>query len=172
MKKFLLTCLGLFAMAVSTVTAETAMPLAPVASLVGGVWRADVPVKEGQAPLQLEARFTWADNQQAIRFSSAFVRAGKPAPYTDGFYAWNAAKGKIAIHYTDSQGGLTEGLVTNEAGVLINDLTVFEKNGEITPVRSRMTKVGDDTFTNEIFLKKDGEWVSFVSVRYVRQKSP
>ena len=170
MKKILFIAFFLFARALSAQQTETAAPLAPVASLVGGVWRADVPVKEGQAPQQLEARFTWADNQQAIRFSSAFVRAGKPAPYTDGFYAWNAAKRKIAIHYTDSQGGLTEGLVTNEAGVLINDLTVFEKNGEITPVRARLTKSGDDTFTNEISLKKDGEWVPFVTVRYVRQK--
>ncbi|MEO6003678.1 MAG: hypothetical protein ABIZ04_27140 [Opitutus sp.] len=170
MKKHLLTCLFFFASGVAAMSADTASPLAPVASLVGGVWRADVPVKEGQPPMQLEARFTWAENQQAIRFSSAFVRAGKPAPYTDGFYAWNATKGKLALYYTDSQGGLTEGLVTDEAGVLINDLTVFEKGGATTPVRSRMTKIGDDTFTNEIFLKKDGKWAPFIMVRYIRQK--
>ena len=170
MKKYLFASLALFTFGAIAAPAETASPLAPVASLVGGVWIADLPVKEGQAPTQLEARFAWTENKQAIRFSSAFIREGKTSPYTDGFYAWNAVKGKLVIYYTDSKGGLTEGLITEEGGSLLCDLTVFEQNRETTPVRVRTTKVGDDVFTNEIMLKKDGEWARFVMVRYVRQK--
>src|SRR4051794_36950401 len=108
MNKYLVASLLLFAFAATAAHADTATPLAPVASLVGGVWIADLPVQDGQAPTQLEARFTWAENKQAVRFNSAFIREGKTTPYTDGFYAWNAVKGKLAIYYTDSKGGLTE----------------------------------------------------------------
>ena len=170
MKKYLFTSLLLFAFGAFAANAETATPLSPVASLVGGVWLADLPVKEGQSPTQLEARFSWAENKQAIRFSSAFIRDGKTSPYTDGFYAWNAVKGKLTIYYTDSKGGLTEGLISDEGSSLVCDLTVFEQNRETTPVRVRTTKIGDDVFTNEVMLKKDGEWARLVMVRYVRQK--
>ncbi len=145
-------------------------PLAPLESLVGGTWIADVPVPGDQPPLQLELHFTWAENHHAIRFASAWVRGEKRSPYTDGLYAWNAAKQKIAIFYTDFGGNLVEGLIAPDGASLVNDLVSTAPDGKTTPIQVRLTKDGPDAFTNAIFLQKDGAWTPFVSVRYERKK--
>ena len=152
--------------------AETpsASPLAPVESLVGGLWVASLPSPKDQPPLQLEARFAWTENGKAIHFESTWVHGDKRKPYTDGFYAWNAAKQKIAIFYTDSGGSLVEGLITLDGGTLVNDLVSTEPDGKTTPIQVKLTKDGPDVFTNAIFLQKDGAWAPFVSVRYERKK--
>jgi len=145
-------------------------PLAPLASLVGGVWVGDVPVPKDAAPLRLEARFAWTENKQGVRFDSAFVRGDKRSPYTNGQYGWDGAKGRLVIFYSDDSGSLTTGTIAQENGVLVNDLTVTEAGGKTYPVRVRLTKEGADAFTNGIFLQKDGAWVPFVTVRYERKK--
>lgn len=146
------------------------LPLAPLESLVGGIWLASLPAPKDQPSAQIELRFQWAENKQAIRFESAFLRGDKRQPYTDGFYAWNAAKRKVAIFYTDSGGNLTEGLITSEGDTLVNDLVSIGPNGKAEPIQVRLTKDGTDAFTNAIFLQKDGTWMPFVTVRYERKK--
>jgi len=148
----------------------SASPFAPLESLVGGVWLASLPTPKDQPPVRIELRFVWAENKRAIRFESAFLRGDKRQPYTDGFYAWNAAKQKLAIYYTDSGGNLTEGLITPEGETLVNDLVSTGPEGKIEPIRVRLTKDAADAFTNAIFLQKDGAWASFVTVRYERKK--
>jgi hypothetical protein len=147
----------------------TEPPLAPLASLIGGLWVGDLP-PDGKMPMKIELRFAWAENKQAVRFDSAFVQGDKRSPYTSGMYVWSPAKGKIGIIYTDFSGSLTEGTITPEGGVLVNDLLVSHPDGKIDAVRVRLTKVGPDEFTNEIFVQKDGAWAPFVTVRYVRGK--
>jgi hypothetical protein len=167
------TLLCLFVLLASLARAADAKapesPLAPLASLVGGTWVGEVPVPDGRAPIQIELQFAWAENKQAVRFDSSFIREGKRQPYTSGLYAWNAAKGRLVIFYTDSGGSLTEGTITREGGILVNDLAVTEKSGKTTQVQVRLTKLDNDTFSNEIFVAKDGAWSPFVNVRYVRQ---
>jgi len=169
--KTLLFLLPFLALA-SAQAAEHPSELAPVAPLVGQAWLADVPQPKDAAALQLEAKFDWAENGQAIRFTSAWVRGGKKSPYTSGFYAWNAAKKQIVIFYTDAQGSLTEGSATVENGALVHELSVAEKEGTMTPVQTRLAfKPGGEAWTNEIFIKKDGAWTPFVAVTYARPKS-
>jgi len=111
MKKILgLVMLGMaLSLSAAEAPASAASPLTAVESLVGGRWLAQMPGPKDQPPLQLELRFVRAENGQAIRFESAWVRGDKRKAYTDGFYAWNGAKQKLAIVYTDSGGNLTEG---------------------------------------------------------------
>ena len=144
-------------------------PLAPLASLVGGLWVGDLP-PQGDVPMKIELRFSWAENRQAVRFDSNFVQGEKRTPYTSGLYVWNPAREKIGITYTDFSGSLTEGTITREGVVLVNDLMVTHPDGKSEPVRVRLTKAGTDAFTNEIFVEKNGAWVPFVTVRYVRGK--
>src|ERR1019366_6547528 len=140
-------------------------PLAPLTSLVGGLWVGDVPVPKGAAPLKLELRFAWTENHRAIHFDSAFV-GSKRTPYTSGLYAWDGAKGKLVIFYVDGGGDLTEGVITPEGSdTLVNELLVTEPTGKTYPVRVRLTKVGTEVFNNAIFLMKDKEWAPFVAVR-------
>ena len=145
-------------------------PLAPLASLVGGTWVASVPTPAGNPPVKIELHFDWTENRQAIRFDSAFVSGDKKRPYTSGLYGWNAAKGKIAIFYMDSGGSLTEGDIGLEDGVLVNELRSTELSGKVSPIRVFLTKLGEDAFTNDIYVQKDGAWAPFVKVRYERQK--
>ena len=144
-------------------------PLAPLASLVGGLWVGDLP-PQGNVPMKIELRFAWAENRQAVRFDSNFVQGDKRSPYTSGLYVWNPAKGRIGIVYTDFSGSLTEGTITREGEVLVNDLLVTHPDGKSEPVRVRLTKSGPDAFTNEIFVEKNGAWAPFVTVHYVRGK--
>jgi hypothetical protein len=173
MKKLFLFAVSLLAAILSAAEGKPPAPespLAPLAFLVDGVWVGDVPVPKDQLPLKLEARFAWTENRQGVRFESAFVRGEKRSPYTSGLYAWDGAKAKLVIFYVNNDGDLTEGVITQDNGTLLNDLTVTESGGKTYPVRVRLTKIGEGVFTNEIFLQKDGAWAPFVTVRYERRK--
>lgn len=145
-------------------------PYAPIAWFIGGNWVATLPTQKDGTTVKLELTFEWPANQQGLRFDSSFIVGGKRAPYSSGMYAWNAAKRKFTIFYTDSSGGLSEGDVTQEGDVFAHEFTATDKNGKVEPIRVRLTKVDADTFTNEIFVQKDGAWVKFVTARYERQK--
>lgn len=127
------------------------------------------PAKDAVSALTLELRFAWTDNHQSIGFASAWVRGEKRRAYTDGFYAWNAAKQKVAIYYTDGGGNLVEGLITRDGEAFVNDLTSTGPDGKTDLIQVRLTKDGTDAFTNAVFLQKDGAWTPFVSVRYERK---
>lgn len=156
----------------ASLRAETpaANPYAPLEFLVGGTWVAPLPVDKSGAKRALEARFTWTQNHHGVQFESAWTTGDKRAPYTSGMYAWDAAKGKIVIFYTDSGGSLVEGPVTLEGNVLAHELSSTDNSGKVEPVRVRLTKLSPDVFTNEIFLLKDSTWSKFVEVRYERQR--
>jgi hypothetical protein len=145
-------------------------PLAVLASFVGGTWTGALPADPDGSVLKIEMRFTWAENKQAVRFDSSFVKGDKRAPYSSGLYAWNAAKKKLVIVYTDSSGSLSEGTIAPEGDALVHDLTVTSRTGATDSVQARLTKSGNDVFTNAIFVQKDGAWNKIVEVRYERQK--
>jgi hypothetical protein len=149
-------------------TAPAASPYAILESFVGGTWIAALPPQKDQPPLRLELRFAWNENKQGVRFDSAWLAGEKRAPYTSGMYAWNAAKKSLIMFYTDSGGSLTEGTVAPEGNVLAHELTLANKDGSVDNVRVRLTKLGTDAFTNEIFVEKNGEWKKIVEVRYER----
>ena len=150
--------------------AAAASPLAPLSSLVGGLWIGAVPGPKDRPPLTIELSFAWTENKQGIRFDSTFVRGGKRSPYTSGLYAWNGALKKLSIVYVDSSGSLTTGTITPEGDVLANELTVADTDGQVDQVRVRLVKDGTEVFNNEISIQKDGKWVPLVAVRYERRK--
>ncbi len=161
--------LGWSSLAAQEKAAPPVSPLEPLASLVGGLWVGSLPPPKSGPATQIELRFEWAENKQAIRFDSSFVQGEKRRAYTSGMYGWNAAKGKITIYYMDSSGSLTEGDITIEDGVLVNELQSTDAKGKVTPIRVKLTKIGDNAFTNDIYLQKDGAWAPFVNVRYERK---
>ena len=70
---------------------------------------------------------------------------------------------------TAQSGALTEGPVAQEGDVFAHELTLTNKNGSVENIRVRLTKLGTDAFTNEIFTQKDGAWTKFVEVKYERR---
>jgi hypothetical protein len=158
-----------FVRAADAPAAPAASPYAVLESFVGGVWIATLPPQKDQPPLRIELRFAWNENKQGVHFDSAWLAGDKRASYTSGMYAWNAAKKVLVMFYTDSSGALTEGTVAVEGNVLAHELTLTNKTGAVDNIRVRLTKLGSDAFTNEIFSQKDGAWTKFVEVRYERR---
>lgn len=150
-------------------------PVAPYAFLepfIGGAWSGPLgPGKDG-VERTIELHFAWAENKHGIRFASAIVNGDRRAQYVSGMYAWNAAKGKLEMFYTDSGGSLAEGLVTQDGAALVEDLTETNSDRSVDTVRVRMTKLDDDTFTNEIFILADGTYGKIAEVRYERVQDP
>jgi hypothetical protein len=146
-------------------------PLDPIAFLVDGAWTGRLPAGPNGAQASIEMRFTWTANHQGIRFDSYFVQGEKRSPYTSGMYGWNPGKKKIAFWYSDSDGSLHEGTVTNQNGVLVQDFTITDKDGKVTTARSRLTRPEPNVFTNEISVQKEGAWQKIAEVRYERSAS-
>jgi hypothetical protein len=147
-----------------------AAPYAFLTPFVGGAWLGPLPPGKDGGERSIELRFAWAENKHGIRFASAIVNGRRRAPYVSGMYAWNAAKGKLEMFYTDSGGSLAEGLVTQDGDALVEDLTETNSDKSVDTVRVKMTKIDDDTFTNEIFILADGSYGKIAEVRYERQQ--
>lgn len=146
-------------------------PYAPIAFLAGGTWRGHLPPAPNGKRIDLELKAEWAPNRQGLRFDGTWIVDGsKRVPYTSGIYGWNAAKKQLVLMYSDAEGGLIDGTVTLEKGVLVHSLTVSERSGNVSSARSRITPGPADVFTNEISVLKNGEWKKLVEVRYERQK--
>jgi len=144
-------------------------PYAAIQSLVGGTWSGLLPAgPDGIAPT-IDLHFAWAENRHGVRFASTIVKGNRRVPYVSGMYAWNAAKHKLEMFYTDSTGSLTEGTASQEGNVLVHELTEANSDGTVDSVRVKLTKVDDDVFTNEIFLLADGNYAKIAEVRYERE---
>ncbi|HZZ18945.1 MAG TPA: hypothetical protein VFE25_06225 [Opitutaceae bacterium] len=152
-----------------TPAAPKLSPYGAIQSLVGGTWSGLLPAgPDGVAPT-IDLHFAWAENRHGVRFASTIVKGNRRVPYVSGMYAWNAAKHKLEMFYTDSTGSLTEGTVAPEGNVLVHELTEANSDGSVDSVRVKLTKVDDDVFTNEIFLLADGNYAKIAEVRYERE---
>ena len=159
--------------------AQTPAPAAPAAapyaflqSFVGAAWLGPRPAGKDGGERSIELHFAWAENKRGIRFASAIVNGKRRAPYVSGMYAWNAAKGKLEMFYTDSGGSLAEGVATQDGDVLTEDLSETNSDKSVDTVRVKLTKLDDDTFTNEIFILEAGSYGKIAEVRYERQQDP
>lgn len=169
MKKTALLIL-LAATALGAEPAAPASPFDPIAFWVGGSWHGQLPPPPGggTAPT-LVTTFAWMENRRAIRFDTVAVAGERRRPYTSGVYGWHPARKTLVFWYTDAAGGLTEGTVVIEGGVLVHEFTAVDAAGQVTPYRARVTPDGADAYWNEIFHQENGEWKSFVKVRYERR---
>ena len=146
-----------------------ASPYAILESLIGGVWSGPIAAGKDGVPRVIELHFAWAENRQGVRFASWIVHGSHRSPYVSGMYAWDAAKGKLRMFYTDSGGSLTDGLVAVDGNVLTHDLTETNKDASVDTVRVKLTKLDDDVFTNEVFMLADGNYARIAEVRYERE---
>ncbi len=146
----------------------TASPYAPIAFLVGGVWRGELPPTPDGKKMSIESRCDLAANHQGIRFDGTFLIDGKPTPYTSGSYNWDAAKRQIVFRYSDAEGSLTDGAVELQSGALVHNFNMTKSDGKVEIARAVIAPRGADAYTNDIFVTKDGSWQKIVSVQYKR----
>ena len=141
--------------------------LAPLAFFTAHEWDAKLPDSPDGKKMSIHARFTWAQNKQAICISNQFVIDGKPMPYIDGLYFWNPEKRVIMFVYSDAKGGLFEGTVRLEEGKLVHEFQEIHPDGKIDPLLARVTPHGTDSWDNAIFARKDGALTPLVQVQYL-----
>jgi hypothetical protein len=166
----LLGCLPssmLFAAAEESPAKAPASPLAPVAFFTAHEWDAKLPDSPDGKKMSIHARFTWAENRQAIRISNQFVIDGKPTPYIDGLYFWNPEKRAIMFLYSDAKGSLYEGTVRLEGDKLVHEFQEIHPDGKIDALLARVTPHGTDSWDNAIFARKDGTLTPLVQVQYL-----
>jgi len=144
--------------------------LASLAFLTGGTWRADLPPGSDGQKAGIEARFEWTQNHQGIRFDSEWLAGERKYPYTSGVYLWNPQLKQIMISYSDADGALTTGTVSQADEVFEHDLQVIYPSGKIEKVQTKLTHAGSSSFTNAIYRLKDGQWDKFVEVHYNKVK--
>ena len=165
--------LGLLTRSVLSAAAEEppaklpASPLAPLAFFTAHEWDAKLPDSPDGKKMSIHARFTWAENRQAIRISNQFVIDGKPTPYIDGLYFWNPEKRAIMFLYSDAQGSLYEGTVRIEDEKLVHEFQEIHADGKIDPLLARVTPHGTDSWDNAIFARKNGALTPLVQVQYL-----
>jgi hypothetical protein len=173
----LITCLmSLVSNAAETASPPSAPPaesdksvFAPIAFLVGGSWRGELPPGPKGQKVEIEFKAEWASNHQAMRFDSFYLVDGKRSPYTSGMYVWNGARKQLLCIYSDVTSGIAQGYVTIEQGALVHELTVTEGHGPETKVRARITPENSKGYLSEIFLIKEGGALEkFVTVHYQR----
>jgi hypothetical protein len=141
-------------------------PLAPLTFLTIHEWEAKLPDRPDGKKMKIHARFTWAENRQAILINNHFVVDGKSMPYVEGLYAWNPEKHTIEFWYCDAKGSLTEGTVKLEEGKLVHDFREIASDGKVESLLARVTPLGAVGWENEIFARKDDALTPIVKVRY------
>ncbi len=145
-------------------------PLAPLAFLAGGKWRAVMPARTEDNPMSIEQQIDWSENRQVLRFESTFVQGSKRTPYVVGMYFWHPSRKQIAFIYADNAGNLIEGAVTRKDDTLVHEFTITDPDSKLTRARAIITLRGPDLYTNEIFVEKDGAFEKVVNARYERKK--
>ena len=164
-----LVLLGLLISPLLSAAAEEtpASPLAPVAFFPAHEWDAKLPDSRDGKKMSIHARFTWAENRQAIRISNQFVIDGKPTPYIDGLYYWNPEKHAIMFVYSDAKGSLYQGSVRVEGEKLVHEFQEIHPDGKIDTLVAQVTPHGDAGWDNAIFASKDGALTPLVQVQYL-----
>lgn len=157
----------LFAAVEESPAKAPASSLAPVAFFTAHEWDAKLPDSPDGKKMSIHARFTWAENRQAIRISNQFVIDGKPTPYIDGLYFWNPERRSIMFVYSDAKGSLYEGTVRLEEGKLVHEFQEIHPDGKIDALLARVTPHGTDSWDNAIFARKDGKLAPLVQVQYL-----
>ena len=162
--------IGAGAIAVQGVRAETPAPpaaaLEPIAFLTTHEWDAKLPDSPEGKKKKIHARFTWAQNGQAIRISNEFVTDGKASPYIDGLYAWDPQQHVIVFWYVGAEGSLTKGTVKIENGKLVHEFQEIQPDGKTAQYVARVTPHGNEAWDNEIFARKANGLTPLVKVRY------
>jgi len=144
----------------------SALALEPIVFLTTHEWDAKLPDSPEGKKKKIHARFTWAQNRQAIRISNEMVVDGKPTPYIDGLYAWDPQQRAIVFWYVDAKGGLTKGTVKMEDGKLVHEFQETAADGKTADYVARVTPHGNEAWDNEIFAKTPNGLTALVKVRY------
>jgi dipeptidyl aminopeptidase/acylaminoacyl peptidase len=148
------------------ISPTAAEQLKPIAFLTTHEWDAKLPDSPDGKKIKIHARFSWAQNRQAIRVSNEFVTDGHGSPYIEGLYAWDPQQRVIVFCYVDAKGGLTKGTVKSEDGQLVHEFQETQPDGQTAQYVARVTPHKEEAWDNEIFARKGDTLTAVVKVHY------
>ena len=146
--------------------AAAADPLAPVAWLAGGTWKAEVPSPNGGANTKIEQKMERVLGGKAIRFATKF----NGVEQYEGFFTWDAVKRQIVFAYPSTAGDVTMGVAAQEpAGGVLMDFTINQADGSAARYQVHIRKAGPDDYTWALFADAGGSWTPLFEVKYHRE---
>lgn len=141
-------------------------PLAPVAWLAGGTWKAEAPNPAGGANTKIEQRMERELNGKAIRFATTF----NGVTQYEGFFAWDAAKQQITFAYPSADGDLTNGVATATPDGILLDFTIDDAAAKTAHYQVRIKKSTADDYTWTLFAAgASNAWNPLFQVKYHRE---
>lgn len=168
---------GLATAAAAAVRADSAAPstpsgkrVAPLAWLVGGVWTADAS-KLGPGLQRIETRYTWADNDAYIRFTTHFVSEKGTLRNYDGNFFWNPDRSALAFWYTDAQSAVTEGPVAIDGDTMELTFRARDFDGKLADMKVDVVRSTSDRYVWSLAEKTGDAWKPLFSLEYVRKAS-
>ncbi len=142
-------------------------PIAPLAWLIGGTWTADAS-KLGPGMKRIETRYTWADNDAYIRFTTHFVSEKGTLKNYDGNFFWSPDRSTLAFWYMDAGNEITEGPVRVAGNTM--ELTFRAQNfdGKPADLKVEVVRANDDLYTWKLEEKDGDGWKVLASLDYRR----
>jgi len=148
----------------------TPNPIDQLSWMMGGRWTAEGDKGPDGKPFYVESKFSWAENHQALKFTTWFLTDGKLVPVYSGLYAWHPAKKKFKFLYTDDKGALTEGEATWSGNHLEQEFQIVGVDGTAHTLRSTIVRTGPDDYDwNVQHQDKSGAWVVIFGLKYRRK---
>jgi hypothetical protein len=140
-------------------------PLAPLAWLVGGTWKAEVPNPKGGSNTKIEQHMERTLGGKAIRFVTKFDSVVQ----YEGFFAYDAAKKQIFFAYPSASGDLTTGVASEEPGGVLADFTISNADATAAHYQVHMKRDGADDYTWALLANSGGAWSKMFEVKYHRE---
>jgi hypothetical protein len=128
----------------------------PLAFLAEHCWKGEFP---GGTKTTDEHCFNWIYDGKFLRDRHTVRAPGKPDAQGESIYFWDSSADRLEYLYIESDGGLSRGPVSTDAGSLIFPDTNFVQDGKTQVYRSRWQLSGANAY--EVlteFKSKDG-WV-------------
>ena len=170
MKKLMLL-LAVLSFAVSSwaqsQTIKAEKPIKAMAWLLGGVWIADA--SQMGPSMKIETRYTMADNDAYVRFTTHFVSDKGTAKRYDGNFYWDADANKLMMWYMSAENTIFAGPITVNGDVTTFDFRGEDFEGKMGDLRVNLTKKSSDLYRWQLMEKSGEQWKNLAELDYARK---
>lgn len=150
----------------ATAQAAPPDPLAPIAWLVGGTWKAESPNPKGGSDTKIEQRMEWILGGKAIEFVTKFDGITQ----YEGFFAYDAAKKQIVFAYPSASGDVTNGTAAATPDGIVMNFTISDVSGTATQYQVKAKKAGANDYMWTLFAAgTNNGWTPLFQVKYHRE---
>lgn len=142
-------------------------PLAPVAWLVGGTWRAEVQgPANGGGTTKIEMHAERTLNGKAVRFATSF----NSVPRYEGFFAYDAVKKAIVFAYPSAAGDIVNGAAEEKQDYVLLDFIDSGADGTAQHYQVHLQRKGNDDYDWTLFQSQQDKLTQLLAIHYHRDQ--